>query len=90
MEKTIKNGLISIFSRAKSLVWLQHVRERESKKSDKLFASTSDKKSIRCDICENQKTGSLQLGLADAIDASNFNVKLESLKSVWDSMLPRF
>ena len=48
------------------------------------------KKSIRCDICENQKTGSLQLGLADAIDASNFNVKLESLKSVWDSMLPRF
>ena len=37
-----------------------------------------------------KKTGSLQLGLADAIDASNFNVKLESLKSVWDSMLPRF
>ena len=64
MEKTIKNGLISIFSRAKSLVWLQHVREHESKKSDKLFASTSDKKSIRCDICENQKNRIFTVGFS--------------------------
>ena len=39
---------------------------------------------------EAQKNGFLQFGLADAIEASDFNVKLESLKSVWDSIVPGF
>ena len=42
MDQTIKNGLATIFSRAESLVCLQHVSERDSKKLDKLLASTSD------------------------------------------------
>ena len=32
------------------------------------------------DIYGSQKNGFLQFGLADAIDVSDFNVKLESLK----------
>ena len=43
MDQAIKNGLTSIFSRAESLVCLQHVSERGSKKLDKLLASTADK-----------------------------------------------
>ena len=42
MDQAIKNGLTSIFSRAESLVCLQHVSESDSKKLDKLLASTSD------------------------------------------------
>ena len=37
MEQAIKNGLTSIFSRAESLVCLQHVGERDSEKLDQLL-----------------------------------------------------
>ena len=37
MEQAIKNGLTSIFSRAESLVCLQHVGECDSKKLDQLL-----------------------------------------------------
>ena len=59
MDQTIKNGLATIFSRAESLVCLQHVSERDSKKLDKLLASTSDKKRILSDSYGSQKTGFL-------------------------------
>ena len=55
MDQTIKNGLATIFSRAESLVCLQHVSERDSKKLDKLLASTSDKKRILSDSMEAKK-----------------------------------
>ena len=90
MDQAIKNGLAGIFSRAESLVWWQHVSERDGKKLDKLLASTSDKKRILSDIYGSQKNGLLQFGLADVIDVSDFNLKLKSLKSVWDSIVPRF
>ena len=76
MDQAIKNGLTSIFSRAESLVCLQHVSERDSKKLDKLLASTADKKPILRNIYGSQKNGFLQFGLADTIDVSDFNVKL--------------
>ena len=46
MDQAIKNGRTIIFSRAQSLVCLQHVSERDSKKLDKLLTSASDKKLI--------------------------------------------
>ena len=64
--------------------------ERNNKKLDKLLASTSDKKRILNEIYGSQINGFLQFGLADAIDVSDFNVKPESLKSVWDSIVPGF
>ena len=90
MDQAIKNGLISIFSRAEGLFCLQHVSELGSKKLDKLFASASDKKRILSVIYGSQKNGFVQFGLADTIDVSDFNVKLESLKPVWDSIVPGF
>ena len=57
MDQAIKNGLTSNFSRVDSLVCLHNVSERASKKLDKLFASTSDKKRILSDIYGSQKTG---------------------------------
>ena len=54
IDQAIKNGPTRILSRAESLVCLQHVSERGSKKLDKL-ASTSDKKRILCDIYGSKK-----------------------------------
>ena len=57
--------------------------ECDSKKLlDKLLASTSDKKSSLVIFMEAKK-----MGLADAIDVFDFNIKLESLKFVWDSIM---
>ena len=64
--------------------------ERNNKKLDKFLASTSDKKRILSDIYGSQKNGVLQFSLADTIDVFDFNVKLESLRSVWDSIVPGF
>ena len=71
MDQAIKNGLSSIFSMAESLVCLQHVSERDSKRLDKLLAS---KKCILSDIYGSRKNRFLQFGLADAIDVSDFKV----------------
>ena len=56
-DQAIKHGLTSIFSKAESLVCLQHVSERDNKKLDKLLASTSDKKHILVIYMEAKKTG---------------------------------
>ena len=48
------------------------------------------KQYILGDIYETQKKEFLQFGLADAVDASDFNVKLESVKSVWDNIVQGF
>ena len=58
IDQAIKNGLTRILSRAESLVCLQHVSERGSKKLDKILASTSDKKRILCDIYGSKKKAS--------------------------------
>ena len=79
MDQVIKNGLTTIFSRAKRLACLQHMSEFDSKKVEKLFASTPDKKRLLSDIYESKKDG-LQFGLVDAIDVFEFNVKLEKVK----------
>ena len=41
-------------------------------------------------LWEQKKNRFSQVGLADVIDVSDFNVKLESLKPVWDSIALRF
>ena len=57
MDQAIKNGITSIFSKVESLVWLQHMSERDSKKLDNLLVSTSEKKPILSDIYGSQKMG---------------------------------
>ena len=57
MDHIMENGLTIIVSMAQSLVWLQHVSERNSKKFHKLLASTSDKKRILSHIYGSQKMG---------------------------------
>ena len=58
MDQAIKNRLAGIFSRAESLVWWQHVSERDGKKLDKLLASTSESKNGYLVIfMEAKKTG---------------------------------
>ena len=37
-----------------------------------------------------KKSEFLQFGFTDAMDVSDFNVKLETSKFVWDSIVPRF
>lgn len=66
--------MTSIFSTAESLICLQHVSKRDSKKLEQLGASQSDRKRILLDIYGSQVKGFLQFGLADAIDSEDFQV----------------
>ena len=42
------------------------------------------------DICGAQHSSVQELGLADAVDEEDLDVKLMSLKNVWDELLPNF
>ena len=57
MDQAIKNGITSIFSKAESLTWLQHMSEHDSKKLDNILVSASEKKTILSDIYGSQKMG---------------------------------
>ena len=90
MDRALENGLGSVFVSSESCICLQHVSERDGLKLDQLNANKSDKKKVLTDIYGSQVKSILQFGLADAIDQTDFDVKLESLKPVWDELVLGF
>ena len=48
------------------------------------------KQRIMCHIYGSKQNKLLQFGVADADNIEDFNVKLESLKSVWEPLVPVF
>ena len=86
MDNALTNGIGSILSKADQL----HVSERDAHRLDTLKASNQAKKRILSDIYGSQKDSLLQFGLADAIDEEDFEAKLNSLKDVWDDLVPGF
>ena len=90
MDPALSEGAGDIFSQADKLVCLQHVMERDAFKLQKLGATTKAKQRIMCDIYESKQNKLLQFGPADVDNIEDFNVKLKSLKSVWEPLVPGF
>ena len=90
MDPALSGGVGDIFSQADKLVCLQHLMERDAFKLQKLGATTKAKQRIMCDIYGSKQNRLLQFGLADADNTEDFNVKLESLKYVWEPLVPGF
>ena len=64
--------------------------ERDAFQLQKLHGTTKAKQRIMCDIYGSKQNRFLQFGLADADNPEDFNVKLESLKSVWEPLMLGF
>ena len=90
MDPALSEGVGDIFSQADKFVCLQHLMERDAFKLQKLGATTKAKQRIMCDMYGSKQNRLLQFGLADADNTEDFNVKLESLKYVWELLVPGF
>lgn len=90
LDRALINGMRNVFEIADPLICVQHLQERDSRKLDKLSASSRSKQRILSDIYGSKQNQSLQLGLADSMDDDDFSIKLKSLKEIWDPLVPGF
>lgn len=83
-------GLKDIFINALSLWCTQHLQKADARKLHEMGLNEKNKSKILASIYGSQTEISLEKGLADAEDEVDFNIKLESLESTWESLIPGF
>ena len=64
--------------------------KNDAQKIKELVRQKGALKNIICDIYRRNYGGVKELGLVDSSDIDHFQIKLESLKSVWDNLCPGF
>ena len=98
MEEAIFNGFKGILTNLLKLYCVRHLSQRDevaiSKLLEKSNKSSDNKaqcqKEIRTDIYGHRMGEVYDFGLAEAFDEDDFNAKLASLKSRWESLCPGF
>ena len=69
---------------------LSFSEKNDAQKIRELFRQKGAVKNIICDIYDRNYGGVKELGLVDSTDIYDFQIKLESLKSVWNNLCPGF
>ncbi len=90
LDNAIGNGLTDILRSAERLYCTEHLQKADERHLKEKGANASTIKRIMADIYGTQHGFVEELGLADALDPDDFDVKLASLKVVWDGLLPNF
>lgn len=90
LNKAIAGGMTDIFKDADNVWCTQHSQERDALKLKSLGANERSRNRIMIDIYGSQDDVLLQNGLADAADPEDFQIKLASLETVWESLVPGF
>ena len=84
------SGFKDIFRSARNLWCTQHLENRDVEKLRALGCNQRVISRIMSDIYGTQNEVLLENGLADADDEEDFEVKLESLKPIWEDSAPGF
>ncbi len=87
---SIFSGFKDIFRSARSLWCTQHLENRDVEKLRALGCNQRVISRIMSDIYGTQNEVLLENGLADAEDEEDFEVKLDSLKTIWEESAPGF
>ena len=90
LDKALSSGLTDIFQNATKLWCTQHLQERDAHQIRSMGANQLTQSRVMADIYGSQNEILLQSGLADAEDESDFDAKLESLKPIWQDLVPGF
>ena len=90
LDKAIANGMTDIFRDATNVWCTQHSQERDALKLKSLCTNERSRNRIMADIYGSQHDVLLENGLADAEDPEDFQIKLASLETVWESLAPGF
>ena len=90
LDKAIAGGMTDIFRDADNVWCTQHSQERDAFKLKSLGAHERSRNRIMTDIYGSHDDILLQNGSADADDSEDFKIKLASLETVWESLVPGF
>lgn len=90
LDKAVGNGLGDVIQNAERLYCTWHIQNRDSNHLKELCANNRTIHRIMSDIYGTQTGFVSEMGLADASDPEDFVVKLESLKTIWNSLSPGF
>eukprot|EP00794_Sanderia_malayensis_P013682 gene13682-biopygen10980 len=90
LDNAIGNGLTDILRDAEKLFCTEHMQKNDERRLKEMSANASTTRRIMADIYGTQHGCVAEQGLADAIDPEDFDAKLESLKPIWDGLLPNF
>ena len=90
LDRAISNGFGDIFQGAKKLHCTQHMQKRDAFKLQSMGCNQKSKMSIMADIYGSQNAVLFQTGLADAADEEDFDIKFQSLESVWKRKVTGF
>ena len=90
LDKALSSGFTDIFRDTKTLYCTQHMQERDAFKLQSVGCNQWSKQKIMADIYGCPSDALPQSEPADADDEDDFDVKLESLKNVWEKAAPAF
>ena len=89
-DMPIYRGFATQITDLKLLLCAYHLQKNDAQKMRELVCQKRALKNIIWDIYGHNYGGVKKLGLADSTNIDDFQIKLESLKSVWDNLCPGF
>ena len=88
LHTAISKELTDVLRNAENLYCTQHLQKADERHLKAMCANRNTTERIMADIYGAQHSSVQELGLADAVDEEDLDVKLMSLKNVWDELLP--
>ena len=90
LDKAQMLGFHDIFSTSSHALCTQHIKGRDKEQLRQRNVNIKNTGRILADIYGTQNEILLQNGLADSLDEEDFVTKLESLKDIWEDIVPGF
>ena len=94
MESAIYQGFKSIFKDLSRFILVRHLQQRDETKIEKLLERTNQtseqkkKYKILKDLYGERSSTYFEYGLAESLDADDFQAKLASLEGKWKTTVP--
>ena len=94
MESAIYQGFKSIFKDLSRFIFVRHLQQRDETKIEKLLERTNQtseqkkKYKILKDLYGELSSTYFEYGLAESLDADDFQAKLASLEGKWKTTVP--
>ena len=90
LDAATANGLQDLLPNSNHIWCTQHLQSADREKLNKMGANKRTKDRIMTDIYGFQTGSVMSEGLADAVDEEDLMAKLETLKDVWEDLIPGF
>ena len=94
MESAIYQGFKSIFKDLSRFIFVRHLQQRDETKIEKLLERTNQtseqkkKYKVLKDLYGERSSTYFEYGLAESLDADDFQAKLASLEGKWKTTVP--